>query len=212
MKTVYIVRHGETEGNKGLVFQGAETGLTEEGRKQAEVVAQRCARLPVDTVIASSMARSRESAEIIAEATGLPIETSELFDERRRPSRIAGKSVLDPDALLTEAAVALSLVGEGPKVEDGDDFHDLKPRAIRALEYLEKHTSDSILVVGHGTFTKFMLAVILMGPELTSVEWKKLYLSMRTDNTGISVITMDSKAEHTKWNIRVFNDRAHLAD
>ncbi len=212
MKTVYIVRHGETEGNKGSIFQGAETGLTEEGRKQAEIVAKRCVKLPVDTLIASSMARSLESAEIIAKATGLTIETSELFDERRRPSRIAGRSVLDPEAMLVEAAVALSLVDEGPKVEDGDGFHDLKARAIRALAHLEQHPSDSILVVGHGSFTKFMLAVILIGAEITGSEFKKIYLTMQTSNTGITVLTMDSKAEHSKWCIHVFNDRAHLAD
>ncbi len=212
MKTVYIVRHGETEGNIGKIFQGPETALNDLGREQARVVAERCKKLPVDTLIASTMARSRETAEIISRATGLSIETSPLFDERGRPSDNVGKSPLDADALLLEAAWMLSLVDEGPKAGDGETFHELKARVMKALAYLESHTSESILLVGHGSYLKVLLAVIILGPDHTGAEFKKLMLTMQTDNTGITVLTMDSKAEHTKWCIRVFNDRAHLAD
>lgn len=212
MKTVYIVRHAESEGNVGVVLQGMTTTLTDKGHEQAEVVAARCAKLPVDTLISSPMTRARVTADAIALSTNLSVEESDLFKERIRPSSVQGKSPLDPTALVLEASWTLSLFDEGPKVEDGDTFLELKARAVEALAFLEHHASDSILLVGHGYFLKVMFANIILGPEHTGSEFKKLYFSMQTDNTGLSVITMDSKAEHSKWVIRVFNDRSHLGD
>lgn len=212
MKTIYIVRHAESEGNVGAVLQGMTTGLTQKGREQARMLAERCRSLPVDALITSTMARAKETAAFIAETTSLPIEESELFVERQRPTVTEGKSPLDPEALLTESAWILSLFEEGPKVGDGETFCELKERAAQALFFLENHESTSILVVGHGYFLKVMFATIILGPEHKAEEFKKLYFSMQADNTGISVITMDSQAEHSKWVIRVFNDRSHLGE
>lgn len=212
MKTIYLVRHGESEGNIGKVLQGADAVLTEKGREQARVVAIRCASLPVDTLISSTMVRAQETAQSISEATGLKAELSDLFVERGRPSSIVGKSPLDPGALLTDAAWNLSTFDEGPKVEDGECFLELKERAERALQFLTQHTSDSILVVSHGVFIRQLFASIIFGAEQTGENFKRLYFAVGTDNTGISVITIDPKAERPQWIIQVLNDRSHLGE
>lgn len=212
MKTIYLVRHGESEGNVGKVLQGADATLTDKGREQARVVAKRCASLPVDTLISSTMVRARETAAAIAEATGLTVEESGLFVERGRPSSVVGKSPLDPTALLTDAAWNLSTFDEGPKVEDGECFSELKQRANRALHFLAEHPSDSILVVTHGVFIRQLFASIIFGAEQTGADFKKFYFAVGTDNTGISVITIDPKAPKPQWIIAVLNDRSHLGD
>lgn len=212
MKTIYLVRHGESEGNVGKVLQGADATLTDKGRAQARVVAERCASLPVDTLISSTMVRAGETAAAIAAATGLTVEESDLFVERGRPSSVVGKSPLDPAALLTDAAWNLSTFDEGPKVEDGECFSELKVRANHALQFLADHSSDSILVVSHGVFIRQLFASIIFGAEQTGAEFKKFYFAVGTDNTGISVITIDPKVAKPQWIIAVLNDRSHLGD
>lgn len=75
--TVLFVRHGRTP-TTGDVLPGRARGLhlAEEGRAQAEAVAQRLGGLKrVDAVYASPLERTRETAAPIARARGLPIVT-----------------------------------------------------------------------------------------------------------------------------------------
>ena len=83
VKTIYLVRHGESEDNvaeeSGGVYKGSQSLLTEQGREQARFVAKRCAELDVDVVIASTYPRARETADIINEHTAKPIEYTDVF-------------------------------------------------------------------------------------------------------------------------------------
>ncbi|MEM7194884.1 MAG: histidine phosphatase family protein, partial [Pseudomonadota bacterium] len=81
-----LVRHGETDWNIQNRFQGREnTQLNENGRAQM-FAAGASLKQDVDSdrsvvVHTSSLARARESAEIIARGTRWQVRTSELFDE-----------------------------------------------------------------------------------------------------------------------------------
>ena len=56
---VYLIRHGETEFNKLGRMQGwADAPLTEEGRKQAQAVAERFRDIPLTGVYASDLSRA----------------------------------------------------------------------------------------------------------------------------------------------------------
>ena len=52
-KHVYFVRHAESEENITHIFRDHTVPLTENGRTQAEQVAERIARLDIDTLITS---------------------------------------------------------------------------------------------------------------------------------------------------------------
>ena len=86
MKTIYLVRHGESVFNAGTHFEKREAPLTERGRAQAMVAGKRLTHMPHEVIIASPITRTKETAEIIAKETGTPVEHSSLFIERARPS------------------------------------------------------------------------------------------------------------------------------
>src|SRR5579875_3536829 len=72
---VILVRHGRTP-TTGAVLPGRARGLhlSEEGRRQAEAVAERLAAAgKVDAVYASPLERTRETAAPIAKAFGLRV-------------------------------------------------------------------------------------------------------------------------------------------
>ena len=83
MHTLFV-RHGTTEWNEAGRIQGwAPVGLSDRGREEAERVADALAeRHAVDAVVASDLARTVETAEPIAAAAGVEVETDPRLRER----------------------------------------------------------------------------------------------------------------------------------
>lgn len=208
MKTVYFVRHGESDGNAGLVFQGLETPLTERGRQQAVQIAERCAKLEIQTIISSPMKRASMTADAISARIGIPVEISEHFSERRRPTSILEVSTSDPEAARINTEWMASLFVEGKRVLDGEDFASVRLRADKALTQLVEHSSDNILVATHGFFLCFLLARIVMGEDLTPSQLKRVFDSFHVSNTGLSILRCDPV--RNAWWVATWNDHAHL--
>ena len=80
--SLLLIRHGETALNVARVLQPADTPLSARGVMQAEALARRLATLDVVAIVSSDLPRALCTAEAIAAATGAPIETSALLQER----------------------------------------------------------------------------------------------------------------------------------
>jgi len=77
-----LIRHGESDGNAQRKFSGfQDVGLTKKGIWQAERLAYRLKRVPVDTVYCSDLKRARHTAEIIFGDRGKNIVTNSKFRE-----------------------------------------------------------------------------------------------------------------------------------
>jgi probable phosphoglycerate mutase len=205
MKDIYLVRHAESEGNIGLHFQGHHTSLTERGRAQAAHVAQRAKHIEIHALISSPMVRARDTAEVIASASGIPVEESDIFAERRRPTRIVGTVMDDADAVALNAEWTESLFAAGVRVEDGENYDDIALRTQVALKHLQNHQKDSILVVSHGFFMCALLARVIHGDTLTPALLRDVFTAFHVSNTGISVLSYDGT-----WSVRMWNDHVHL--
>ncbi|MFA6158028.1 MAG: histidine phosphatase family protein [Candidatus Paceibacterota bacterium] len=213
MKRIYFVRHGESEGNAGAFRQGSDTVLSDKGREQARAVSERLTRLPIEVVISSTYSRAMETADIINETLGKPIERSDLLVERRRPSVISGKRNDDPGVIAIEKLIQNNFHEKDWRRSDEENFEDMKTRALDAIKYIESRKEGHILIVTHGIFLKMIAACIIMGEGLTSHEYHNLYFTLTTDNTGISVFEkLDSSKFDHPWIILTWNDRAHIED
>lgn len=80
--TIYLIRHGETDGNARRIVQLPETPLSTRGLAQAERLGARMAGTGIRAILASDLARAAMTAERIAQATGLPVEHDALLHER----------------------------------------------------------------------------------------------------------------------------------
>ena len=81
---IYFVRHGETILSPMRKFSGTgalDPELMQEGLDQADLVAEECAKLSADVLIASPLKRTRQTAEAIARSTGLEITFDEAWFE-----------------------------------------------------------------------------------------------------------------------------------
>ena len=82
---VYVTRHGESRWNVEGKVQGiTDTPLTDKGREQARELALRIkADDPgIDLIIASTLSRADETARILSEITGIPMESEPRLIEQ----------------------------------------------------------------------------------------------------------------------------------
>ena len=82
---LYVIRHGATESNENGVWQGAElnTQLCDKGRDQARAIGEMLANRGIERVFASDLSRAQETATILAQRLGVPVETLEGLREVR---------------------------------------------------------------------------------------------------------------------------------
>lgn len=68
MRKLYLIRHGQTEWNKKLTFRGRiDIPLNEQGRREAEAIAEALKDKNIDAIYASPLRRSMETAQPTAE-------------------------------------------------------------------------------------------------------------------------------------------------
>ncbi len=75
-KRFYLVRHGIKVNHVG------DPPLSEIGKVQAQAAAEYLKKFPLDEIISSPILRSRQTAEYISKAVGIPLVISNLLRER----------------------------------------------------------------------------------------------------------------------------------
>ena len=210
-KTVYFVRHGQSEDNAAPVFQSPDSPLSAQGRRQAERVAERFCKLSFEALIASPFRRASETAEIIATATATEVEYSQLFVERIKPTCINGKPHDDEAANAVWRNWEKSLHTPGMRVSDGENFDDLVRRADEALTFLGDRAEGSLVVVTHGYFLRTILARVLLGELISGETFRRFQRNASMENTGLTVVRCQGGfEEEPSWRVWVYNDHAHL--
>jgi N-acyl-D-aspartate/D-glutamate deacylase len=81
--SIYLIRHGETPGNRDRIVQVPETPLSDRGQGQARRLAERLSDHPIRRILASDLARAYMTAEAVGRALGLGVEPDPLLQERK---------------------------------------------------------------------------------------------------------------------------------
>lgn len=146
-----FMRHGETDWNRQLRFQGrTDVPLNDTGRQQAREAAERMAAEgePWDLVVTSPLSRARETGEIVAQTLG--IELGETRDDliERSFGTTEGKS---NDGVTGAAYDALMV--------DAEPQDEVIARGIRAaVEVARDHPDRNVLMVSHGSLIRIVLS------------------------------------------------------
>lgn len=212
-KTVYFVRHGESEHNTQPIIQADSSPLSERGHQQAQMVGERLTHLAFDALIASPTLRAKQTAQHIADATKHGIVFSDLFVERRKPTSLENKPWSDEAAYAKWLQWEASIYAGGKRVENGENWDDFISRADNALQYLLDRPEQTIAVVTHGNFLRALTMRALFGEQLNGQLLKQFQEHVIIDNTGVSkLIYRDAYNEDFSWRLITHNDHAHFAE
>lgn len=149
MTLILLVRHGETDWNSERRWQGhADQPLNDAGREQARELAETLADRGIDVVYSSDLVRAHETALIVAERLGLPVE----LDAGLREVDVgdwAGRLVSEIEAADPEA---FQLWRQGRKGwNGGESYEEMGERVVGAvLRLAGRHPGKTVLIVTHG--------------------------------------------------------------
>ncbi|MBU1092426.1 histidine phosphatase family protein [Patescibacteria group bacterium] len=208
-KTIYFVRHGESDDNYGSTYSGDEAVLSANGVRQAEFVASRLDKLPIEVILASPLNRARQTAEIINDVLRKPIEFTELLKEVKKPTDLIGKNLESDEAQKIISQYDLHKNEPDWKYSDEESFNERKNRLIQFVQQLISQERKNILVVSHGGVIRLIMAYMLFGKEMMPEETYRFMNFLRLDNTGVTVCHLWGK---DSWSLANWNDLAHLGD
>src|SRR5436309_16003543 len=79
--SIFLIRHGETEGNAARIVQRPESPLSERGAVQAERLARRLAREGIAQIVSIDLARAVTTATRLHDGTRCPLPFDPLLLE-----------------------------------------------------------------------------------------------------------------------------------
>jgi broad specificity phosphatase PhoE len=149
--TIFLVRHGETACNAARVVQPADASLSPRGVAQAEQLGRRLAREGARRIRSSDLLRARQTAAVVAQACGAPVELDPALQERSFGA-LRGTAYAD----LAEDIFAPDY--EPPDGESWAAFHVRVRGAWNAALRVAATGDGPLVVVTHGLVCYAILA------------------------------------------------------
>lgn len=203
-----LVRHGETEWNRRGQFQGQiDVPLNDNGRGQGQQAAEFLKTIPIDFAISSSLARPKETAELILQNhPQVQLDLSEPLWEISHgtwegclESEIEDRYPGELDRWRTAP--------ETVQMPEGENLQQVWDRAIAAWDDIVAQalatgkTEQTGLVVAHDAINKVVLCHVAgLGPEH--------FWCFKQGNGAVSVIDYDTDGHPI---LQAMNITTHLA-
>ncbi len=166
--TVFFLRHGSHD-RLGRILCGRMDGVTlsERGREEARAAGRRLAGEDLTALYSSPMERTRETAELVAEAVGLPVETSaELTEIDFGEWTGASFDTLQADPRWARWNSARGVT----RPPGGETLLEVQTRLRHFVEAaMRRHPDQRIAAVSHGDPIKVILAQA-MGMPLDNLD------------------------------------------
>lgn len=208
MKTIYIVRHGETHFNRSLRHQHPSVDLTPKGWEQAKQVGEYAKSLDLDVILTSDLVRARQTADVISGITGVKQEFSEEFRELQRPSNVWGKGYFHPHAVYAMLLILLHSGNPNWRYSDEESVSMFETRIRSAMNLLEGRQEETIMLVTHRGFIAGMLAVIKDNKLSTFHFARALTRALSVDNCSVTTVTYDEQKK--EWQVVEVNNTSML--
>jgi probable phosphoglycerate mutase len=163
MTTIYLLRHGALAAGSSERFIGQlDLPLAPDGIAQAEALGEVLRGRPIDAVYCSDLARSQQTARLVAGQTTIAIEVRRALREislgdweglsrREVAARFAADYAARGDDL------------ENYRVPGGESFADCRQRVLAVWEEIARGGGDTV-VVGHAGVNRLLLCQLLARP------------------------------------------------
>jgi len=200
-KTLYIVRHGETELNKHGIVQGRgiNSDLNDTGRAQAAALYEHYKNVPFDKIYTSTLKRTHQTMKSFIDS-GTPWEQLSGLDELAW-GEWEGKTASTESLLffrnLTEKWLARNY---DAKCENGESPNEVAIRLLEAMKVIMSRKKEgNVLVCMHGRAMRLLLCLLTRKPICAMAKFPH-------KNTTVYKLTLTGD----KFIIKDFNNIDHL--
>lgn len=208
VRRLILLRHGQTASNAEGRMQGQlDTQLTDLGRRQADAAAKALAGYDPLIVVSSDLSRARDTATVLAAATGIGVET----DERLRETMLGewqGRTHSEVDAYMPGARMrwrdAPSWAPPG-----GESRVDVAARAYPVVEELIDRLDGwglqerPVVLVAHGGLIAALTVRLL---DLPVSSW-----SVLGGLGNCSWVQLSGHGDVPRWRLDVWNASSDVA-
>jgi len=200
---VFLVRHGETEWNALMKFQGhTDIPLSRKGRQQAKLLGQRLAQEKIAAFYASDLSRAFETALIISQFHGDGIEVKRVTDLREINFGMwEGLTTKEIKANFTKEVEKWWKNPLAARIPGGETLAEVVERSRKAIkEIISRHVGEKVVVVSHGGVIRSIVGDVL-GMDLNQ------YWRLKIDNASLSILDFSCWEDGV---VCLFNDCSHL--
>ena len=199
-KTLYIIRHGETDLNRQGIIQGRgmNTDLNELGQKQAEAFYRAYHHIPFDVIYTSTLKRTHQTVQRFIDRQ-IPWVQHPGLDElawgiyEGKPSEVSKPA-------FYELTAAWSVGELDRKFDLGESPLEVQARQHEVLEELKQlQEVENVLVCMHGRALRLLLCTI-SGKPLTEMD------QFPHNNVSLYIVNLQDDG----FEIVDFNNRDHL--
>ena len=197
MTTFYLIRHGACAGiGEKLWGRSAGVCLNDEGKQQAQQLAERFKNVALDAVYSSPLERALETAEAIARAARLEVKQLAAFNEINF-GEWTGKSL--DELSRDERWQRFNNQRSVANVPGGESFLDVQARVVAELGRLsQQHPNAGVAIVSHADVIKAAVGYVA-GTHidlLQRIEISPCSVSVIvTDTNGPRLLTANSTNE-----------------
>lgn len=159
---LYLIRHGQSEGNAEGRFGGhGTTPLSEYGRQQAERTAKVLAKEGIHAIYSSDLLRAVQTAEPLAQILNLPINMREAFRERN-VGVLEGLTFDESKQAYPSDYYALINRNIHHVITEGESYRQLLKRITTELRnILREHQRQRVAIFSHTGAICFMTLHLL---------------------------------------------------
>jgi len=192
-----LVRHSESTWNRLKKVQGARNPrLSEKGKKQAQLLAQRFKEMRFDAVYSSHLSRAYETAEILTNSNICILEDLQEI----KLGVWEGKTINQVNKEYKELSRQWYQEPLGVKIPGGETILEFRERIVQAFDRIKaQHQNQEVLVVTHGGVITVYLA------HLLEMNLNKVW-SITVKNSSITLLNFYKNIPY----VLLFNDTCHL--
>jgi len=200
-KTIYIVRHGQTDYNKKGIVQGSgiDASLNDLGRLQSEAFYKAYRDMPIDKIYISGLKRTKESVSLFIN-DGLPYESLNGLNEISWGTSEGTEFTNENNTLYKKLVQDWKDGKTHLSVEAGESPEDVMKRQKEAMGHILQQTDEkNILICMHGRAMRILLCWLLDKPLRVMDDYIH-------NNLGLYVLHYIDK----KFELVTRNDLEHL--
>lgn len=202
MTEIYLIRHGEAEGNVFRRFHGQyDSLLTPRGMRQVECVARRFENIRIDACYASDLTRTGLTARSVYVPKGLPLRR----DPRFREACVGAWEDLPFGWLDRYERQEMRSFNHDPvhwnAPEGAEDFETYTRRFLAGLEDVaRKHEGETVAIFTHGVVIRGALMRLFFDDDCSRLPY--------CDNTGVCKLIWNEG----QFGYEFLNDNSHLPE